>query len=68
MVESDSRGMKAEEHANINFVSGDRNLVGVVRAREGLNSQTLVMTGEGGEGTDLSRYSGTETGNTQVGG
>ena len=43
-------------------------MAGVVRAREGQKSQTMVMTGEGGEGTELSRYDGTETGDAQVGG
>ena len=37
-----------------------------MRAREDWKSQTLVMTGEGGEGKELSWYSGTETGDAQV--
>ena len=41
---------------------------GVVRDREGRKSRTLVMTGEGGEGTDLSWYAGTEAGESRVGG
>ena len=47
---------------------GDRNLAGVVRARKGQKSQTLVMTGEGEEGTKLFQYGGTEPGDAQVGG
>ena len=36
--------------------------------REGRKSWTMVVTGEGGDGTELYRYSGLETGDARVGG
>ena len=41
---------------------------GVLRAKKGWKSRTMVVTGEGGEGTELSSCAGTETGDAQVGG
>ena len=40
---------------------------GVVREREGRKSWTLVVTGEREDGTDFTRYAGTEMGDTRVG-
>ena len=43
-------------------------MAGVVGAREERKIQSLAMKGEGWEGDDLFRYTGTDTGDTQVGG
>ena len=69
---SDSRITAADNHAKRDFGSSkgircSMNLAGVVRTREGQKSQNLVMTGEGGEGMELSWYSGTKTRDTHVG-
>ena len=40
----------------------------MVKAREERNSRALVVTGEGREGDGVFQYSGTETGDTRVGG
>ena len=46
---------------------GKGNLAGVVRAREGRKSWNLVVSGQRGEGTEFSRFSGMGTGNDRVG-